>query len=282
MGVVFVQGDYVVGENGPEGVDDFAAEPGAVQEVADGTAAVGVTPDARAEPGEESCGDELLEPFLQWGYVGGRHPDGAVAVVADDPVDVGAGGCGGVDCVPGGFGAAEDGDALVGLQEGVLVLGQVATVEERRVEGVLAGDGGEVGLGGDASADDELLAHDGSLAVGVVNGQGPGSVGVMFRNAHPCVQADERGELEVLDEALHVRLDHGAWDMLAGLDAERGVHGEIAELVGAQHVVGFEAGIQAMLGPDAADRGCALEQYNRGGGVNLVVCLEGSETTPSC
>ncbi|GMG03078.1 unnamed protein product [Aspergillus oryzae var. brunneus] len=252
-------GDHVVGQDGPEGVDDFAAEPGAVQEVADGAAAVGVAPDAGAEPGEEARGDELLEPFLQWGYVGRGHPDGAVAVVADDPVDVGAGGCGGVDGVPGRFGAAEDGDALVGLQDGVLVLGQVATVEERCIEGVLAGDSGHVGLGGDAGADDELFAHDGLLAVGVVDGQGPGPVGIMFRDAHARVQADELAELKVLDKALHVLLDHGARDMLAELDAERGVHGEVAELIGAQHVVGFEAGIQAVLGPDAADRGRALE-----------------------
>lgn len=77
-------------------------------------------------------------------------------------------------------------------------------------------------------------------------------------------------------------MQHVAGDMFAWLHAEGGaVHGEVAVFVGAQHVVGFEALVEAVGGPDAADGGGAIQQEDAGGGVHLVVGFEGGEAGPS-
>lgn len=61
--VVPVQLDDVVGEDTPEGIDDLATQPGAVQEAAYGPESVRLAPDAGTEPGQETRGDQLLQPF---------------------------------------------------------------------------------------------------------------------------------------------------------------------------------------------------------------------------
>lgn len=77
--VVLVEGDDIAAEDAPELVDDGAADGAAVVEVARLLVAVGVAPAARAEPGEHARVDELLEPLLEGGDIGGSHPDGAMA-----------------------------------------------------------------------------------------------------------------------------------------------------------------------------------------------------------
>ena len=282
VGVVAVQLDDVVGEDAPKRVDDLAAEPGAVQEAADARVAVGGAPDAGAEEGQEARGDQLLEPLLQRGDVRRRHPDGAVAVLADDPVDLRARRGGRVDGVPGGFGAAEDGDAPAVLKELGFVLEKIAAVEERRVEGLLAGEVGQVGLRGDPGGDDEFARHDLLGGAVVLGAQQPGAIRTMFGRSHARVEPDAIAELEMLRKSLQVLLDDMAGDMLARLDAKRGgVHGKVAELVGAQHVVGLEAFVQPMLGPHAANGRGRLQKHHLAGRVDLEIGLDGREATPA-
>ena len=282
VGVVAVQLDDVVGENAPKSVDDLAAEPGAVQEAADARVAVGVAPDAGAEEGQEARGDQFLEPLLQRGDVRRRHPHRAVAVLADHPVDLCAGRGGRVDGVPGGFGAAEDSDAPAILKDLGFVLEEIAAVEERRVEGLLAGEVGQVGLRSDAGRDDEFARHHLPDFALVLCSQQPGAVRTVFGRSHARVEPDAIAELEMLGEFLHVLLDDLARNMLARLDTKSvWVHGEIAELVGAQHVVGFEAFVQPVLGPHASNRRGSLKENHIAGRVDLEIGLDGREATPA-
>lgn len=253
-----------------------------MQEAADAQVPVGVAPDARAEEGQEARRDQLLEPLLQRGDVRRRHPAGAVAVLADHPVDLRARRGGRVDGVPGGFAAAEDGDAPAFLKDLGLVLEEIAAVEERRVKGLLAGEVGQVGLRGDAGRDDEFSRHHFPHFILVLGRQQPRAIRTVFRRSHARVQPDAIAELEMLGEFLHVLLDDMAGDMLARLHAKcLGVHGEIAEFVCAQHVVGLEAFVQPVFGPHASDGGGGLEKDYIAGRVDLEIRLDGREATPA-
>lgn len=188
--VELVERDDVVAQDRPEGVGDLASQPGAVQEATHARARLlgdGIRPDARAEPGQEACRDELLEPAVQWSHIGGRHPARAVAVVADDPVDLGAGGCSCIDGVPGGLGGSQHGNAVLGLLDRRLVVdGHVDRVEERPVECFLPWDVRQIGLRRDARGQDELArAHlDLNITIcgGIDVGHCPGGVVVMLHD----------------------------------------------------------------------------------------------------
>lgn len=287
--VELVERDDVVGQNGPEGVGDLASQPGAVQEAAHARARLlgdGIGPDARAEPGQEARGDELLEPPVQWSYVGRRHPARAVAVVADNPVDLGAGGGSGIDGVPGRLGGPQHGDVVLGLLDSRLVVdGHVGRVEERPVEGLLPLDVRQIGLRRDARGQNELArAHldlNAAVCCRIDVGHRPGSVVVVLHDCHPALQPDALHNAKVLRVPLEIPLDDVARDVLAVLDAVGIIHGEVRVLVRAAHVVGLEAVPQSVRGPDAADRGCALEQTYGRRGMDFAVCLEGSKAAPA-
>lgn len=246
--VELVERDDVVAQDRPEGVGDLASQPGAVQEPAHARARLlgdGIGPDARAEPGQEACRDELLKPAVQWSHVGRRHPARAVAIVADDPVDLGAGSGSGIDGIPGGLGGPQHGDAVLGLLDGRLVVdGHVDGVEERPVECLLPLDVRQIGLRRDARGQNELArAHlDFKIAACEINvSHRPGCVVVVLHDGHPALQPDALHDAKVLRVPLEIPLDDMARNVLAVLDTVGVIHGEVRVLVSATHVVGLES-----------------------------------------
>lgn len=134
MFVVSVQIFNVMGKDTPEAVDDFPAHDGTVQESSDGRKAIPVSPDARAEPGQEPRGDQFLEPYLERRHVCRRHPHRSMAGIPDDPIDRDAMGGEGVSGIPRRLGPAEDCNIGRTPEQGIGVIQEISTVEQRRVK----------------------------------------------------------------------------------------------------------------------------------------------------
>ena len=74
-----------------------------------------------------------------------------------------------------------------------------------------------------------------------------------------------------------------ARDVLARLDPKGLLsHGEIAKLIGPQHVVGLEAFVEPVLGPYASHGRRGFEEEDIAGGIEVTVGLDGRKATPAC
>ncbi|KIH92526.1 hypothetical protein SPBR_02495 [Sporothrix brasiliensis 5110] len=305
VGAVLVGGEDVAAQEAPKGIGDAAAEGAAVVEGAHARVAVGVAPDAGAEPGQHARHDELLEPLFERRHVRRRLPDGAVARRPDDPLDLDALGGVRVDHVPGRLGAAEHGHpfgrrrllpagSFCADVQRVRVLREIPVVEQRRAKRFLAGNVWQERLRGQARRDNQLARDQRSrrrrrrrrLPVGsaLQRQRPPAARGLVphRRRHHLGVGANVRRHAKVRRVVGQVLVHDGARDVLARLHAiRRRVHGEVRVLVGAQQVVALEAGVQPVLGPDAAQSRRRIEHGQRGLGVQLVLCLGGAEAEPA-
>lgn len=78
-------------------------------------------------------------------------------------------------------------------------------------------------------------------------------------------------------------MEHGARDVLAGLDTEcLRVQGKVWILVCAEHVIALQARVQAMLGPHAARSRAGFQDGQALVRVELVKRLCSCKTEPSC
>lgn len=74
-----------------------------------------------------------------------------------------------------------------------------------------------------------------------------------------------------------------AGNVLARLDAKSLLgHGEIAKLIGAQHVVGLEAFVEPVFGPYASHGRGGFHEEDIAGGIEVTVGLDGRKATPTC
>jgi hypothetical protein len=97
------------------------------------------------------------------------------------------------------------------------------------------------------------------------------------------VEFDVLKNVEFLGISPQVLVDFMAQDVDAVLDVDAGLlECEVSELIVAAHIVGFEAGVQAMFSPHAADGGLVIENDQGRAWVALVICLCGAKTVPSC
>lgn len=164
------------------------------------------------------------------------------------------------------------------------MLEEVPTVEERSLKGLLPTNVGQICLRRDARCHDQLLGHHCLFPIILpCRGQEPRPIQPMLSALHICLQADTIGEAKVLRVLLHVCLHDVAGNMFAGLDVKepRG-HGEVAEFVGAQHVVGLEALVESVLRPDAAHGRRRFKEENIAGRVNVEIGFDSGQTTPAC
>lgn len=280
----------VFGQKPKEAVDNLSAHCGTVKESSDGRKAIPVSPNARAEPGQETSDDQLLEPYLQRRHIRRHHPHRSMAGLPDDPIDRDAMRCEGVSGIPRRLGPTKDCNIGGALEQDVCVIEQVSTVEQWGVKRCASGYVRQERVRSHSSCNDKLMREKRCppaailIVVAALDGEDPSATTPLtFHRFHLGFEADAPVNVELLGVASKVVMQHLTGDMLARLHAKGGfIHGIVTVFEGAKHVIGLEARVQSVFGPYSTNCRAIFQDDDLGGRVHLDVGLCGSQSMPSC
>ena len=133
MRSVFIQRVDIASKDRPERADEFAADESLIQKLPNAGKTVGMTPDARRQPGKKPQIDKLLEPSAKRSDVRRRTPCWSMTGGTYDKVNSNTLGCVCVGNVKGRFAAAKHDNRRRGA-DSIGMVQEVLAVENRSIK----------------------------------------------------------------------------------------------------------------------------------------------------